>query len=277
MKYIILTLFILNSLIILCLLFKNTIRYKIEENFNTQRYYELYEKIENEWDSIFPDSNRNSGGVQFFHYIYRVLKPNKEDFDIYNKLYCGVSGSLIDVDTILNNDEYNMLNDACDLVKIKHINGGYRCGYFYRCCQPCSCDIMNSKDTDVFVEDIELKLDNNYYQYSVLTIPDPCRNSITISDSEMLPDPSDNTKPWEDVSSFTCINKMTDNAVKTESGRIIFAILFNSSICNDQEYINHEFFDENLNVYCDKRNNKKENIENEGMGDIFLELAKSTL
>ena len=44
---------------------------------------------------IFPDKNRNAGGPQFFHYIAN-LNLSKDDFEMYNSFYCGVSGSPID-------------------------------------------------------------------------------------------------------------------------------------------------------------------------------------
>ena len=47
---------------------------------------QLYEKLMKDFNKIFPDRNRNSGGVQFFSYIYNTIKPTKEEFDIYIKL-----------------------------------------------------------------------------------------------------------------------------------------------------------------------------------------------
>ena len=46
----------------------------------------------NDFNKIFPDRNRNSGGAQFFHHIMN-LNPTKQEFDHYNRFYCAVSGS----------------------------------------------------------------------------------------------------------------------------------------------------------------------------------------
>ena len=58
----------------------------------------LYEKLVDDWSTIFPDGNRNAAGPRFFKYI---LDQNLdyEEFKQFNKLYCAVSGSLISPDT----------------------------------------------------------------------------------------------------------------------------------------------------------------------------------
>ena len=92
----------------------------------------------------------------------------------------------------------------------------------------CCCDIMNENVVDVVVEDIDLKIKDGTFKYSVLTIPDPCSKSKVIKGKEVLVDPDNSNEPWGSVSSFDCRNKITRNSVKTPSGRIIFAVLFNS-------------------------------------------------
>ena len=72
----------------------------------------LYERLLNDWSTIFPDGNRNAAGPRFFKYI---LDQNLdyEEFMQFNKLYCAVSGSLIHPDahpdeiflTNIENDE----------------------------------------------------------------------------------------------------------------------------------------------------------------------------
>ena len=53
-----------------------------------------YKDLITDWSRIFPDSNRNAAGPKFFKYI--IDKDiNYDDFIEYNKLYCAVSGSLI--------------------------------------------------------------------------------------------------------------------------------------------------------------------------------------
>lgn len=261
-------------IIFLYLILKNY--YKIEKFSNDKNDFQrIYNNLENEWDNIFPDSNRNAGGVQFFYYIYKKIKPNKKDFDIYNKLYCGVSGSLIDPEYILDdNNNFKLKNDSNTLVRLKHIDGSYRCGYYYNCCIPCSSDIMNENNVDVLVEDINLNLSNGNFTYSVLTIPDPCVNSIIIDNNEFLPDPGNDILKWEDVSSFKCKNKKTKNSIKSSSGRIIFAILFKSNSCTLNQYKNHKHFDDEFYDFHNKRINNQEYLQEWGMGDIFINLAK---
>ena len=56
-------------------------------------------------------------------------------------------------------------NNANNFVRVKHIDGSYRCGFYYRCCWPCCCDIMNENVVDVVVEDIDLKLKDGTFKY----------------------------------------------------------------------------------------------------------------
>ena len=57
----------------------------------------IYEKLVEDWSTIFPDGNRNAAGPRFFKYIIDQ-KPSYEEFIQFNKLYCAVSGSLISPD-----------------------------------------------------------------------------------------------------------------------------------------------------------------------------------
>jgi hypothetical protein len=84
----------------------------INEHFSNtdiySKYSSLYDNLKKEWTGIFPDTNRNSGGVQFFNHLMKMDLP-KEEFDIYNKFYCGVSGSLIDPERILTKENDSWL------------------------------------------------------------------------------------------------------------------------------------------------------------------------
>lgn len=248
---------------------------KRKEKFSQSDFDNVFSNLRKEWSNIFPDNNRNSGGVQFFEYIYNKIKPSKKEFDIYNKLYCGVSGSTIDPRMILGESGvFKKSNNANNFVRVKHIDGSYRCGFYYRCCWPCCCDIMNENVVDVVVEDINLKLKDGTFKYSVLTIPDPCSKSRVIKGKEVLVDPDNSKEPWGSVSAFDCRNKITRNSVKTPSGRIIFAVLFNSEKCTLEKYKKHKFYDKELAEKCDKRNNSQDNFQKWGMGDIFVNLAR---
>ena len=42
---------------------------KFSSHSDIDTFMEIYNNLRKEWSSIFPDSNRNAGGVQFFNYI----------------------------------------------------------------------------------------------------------------------------------------------------------------------------------------------------------------
>ena len=54
-----------------------------------------HKELITDWSRIFPDKNRNAAGPKFFRYIIDK-KITYKDFIEFNKLYCAVSGSLID-------------------------------------------------------------------------------------------------------------------------------------------------------------------------------------
>ena len=54
-----------------------------------------HKELITDWSRIFPDKNRNAAGPKFFKYIIDK-KITYKDFIEFNKLYCAVSGSLID-------------------------------------------------------------------------------------------------------------------------------------------------------------------------------------
>ena len=69
-----------------CFLFFTSKVISIEKNY--------YQELVNDWNKIFPDRNRNAAGPKFFKYIISKDITYK-DFIEFNKLYCAVSGSLI--------------------------------------------------------------------------------------------------------------------------------------------------------------------------------------
>ena len=231
-----------------------------------EEYIKHYENLQNNWNKIFPDNNRNAGGVQFFYYLYKKMNLTKKEFDIYNKFYCGVSGSLIGPERVFE-------GEAKDLVRIKTKSGNFKCGHYYRCCWPCLADIMNHEKLDVVVEKINLKLKDGEFMYHLLTIPDPCKKSIVYENKEILPNPKNNSEPWFEVTSFKCKKKKTKNAVRTKSGRIVFAILFEPKKCTLQEYKEHPDFNSEFYKKIVERNTT-EKLSEWGMGQIFIELAK---
>ena len=80
-----------------------------------------YKDLVTDWSRIFPDNNRNAAGPKFFKYVIDKDITYK-DFVEYNKLYCAVSGSLIDP------------NSTPEFVNISEEKTGKQmCGNYYSC------------------------------------------------------------------------------------------------------------------------------------------------
>ena len=203
---------------------------------------QLYENLMNDFNTIFPDRNRNSGGAQFFKHIFDK-KPDKKDFDLYNQFYCSVSGSPIDP------SRENIKN----FIVMKDLNNNNICGDYYRCCIPCNCDLMKYAK----VEQMNIPLNDGDYNYRVLTINDPCNNESEIPDS---------------VSSFKCDNNKTSNGVIAKSGRLIVGILHNSKSCSESE-LDEINSNDITGKFCKKRNSTDPDNLKGGMGDIFVKLS----
>ena len=199
---------------------------------------ELYENLMNDFSKIFPSRNRNAGGPQFYHHIVSSMNPNREEFIKYNTFYCAVSGSPIDPsrEGIYDNIVVNGLDDKTYY------------GKYYRCCWPCSCDIM--RDDLVKIEDFTISLKDGDYTHKVLTINDPCLNPDRI--------PSE-------IKSFKCENDKTQNGRHTDSGRLIIGILHDV-----EEYTNQDIDD--ITSMCNTRNSTPIDELRGGMGDISLKL-----
>ena len=92
--------------------------------------FNYYADLVNDWSKIFPDQNRNAAGPKFFKHILSK-EISYQDFIEYNKLYCAVSGSLIDP------------NNKPDFVYLKSVENNEKiCGFYHKCCFPCSCDLL---------------------------------------------------------------------------------------------------------------------------------------
>tara|TARA_B100001094_G_scaffold324150_1_gene376260 strand:+ start:2268 stop:3512 length:1245 start_codon:yes stop_codon:yes gene_type:complete len=198
---------------------------------------ELYDKLMDDYNDIFPDSNRNSGGAQFYHHIVTNLKPTKEEYLKYNQFYCAVSGSPIDPNR----------EGIHNYLKVKGVDGKEYYGKYYRCCTPCVCDIMKY----VLVEKHKVNLKDGKYEHYVFTINDPCKNESKI--------PSE-------VTAFKCKNSKTENGILTKSGRLIIGVLYDVEPYQNQD-INDVF------KMCEERNSKEPDELQFGMGDIFVKLS----
>ena len=211
----------------------------IESDTDMDERSVAYEKLMTDFNTIFPDRNRNSGGPQFFKHIVD-MNLNKDDFELYNSFYCGVSGSPIDPKRI----------DVSDYIIVKNLEGSDVYGKYYRCCWPCLCDIMKYAKVDKY----DIVLDGSKVTYDVLTIEDPCCNESKIPKS---------------VSSYICKNGKTQNGVYSNSGRLIFALFYDTRIATteDKQNIN------SIMEQCSERMDTRPDDLRGGMGDIFVKLS----
>ena len=216
---------------------------------------ELYEDmLENHYDKIFPnDANRNSAGFRFFKYIYDNLATTGELFDIYNQLYCAVSGSIVSP------------GNNYDIIKVNDLGGNCVYGKYYRCCTPCNCDVM--KYAIVINTRIEMpKGSGTFIQRNLLTIGDPCAKVK----SNPLPDDVDKKV-------FKCNNDLLslgyrvdkNNNVTMGAGRLVIGVLYELDGKSKSEV--KKTLD--MCTTGDKRIFSSPDKLKYGMGDIFVKLA----
>ncbi len=212
-------------------------------NISNSSEKNYYKDLITDWSRIFPDQNRNAAGPKFFKYI--IDKDiTYEDFIEYNKLYCAVSGSLIDP-----NSEPDFL-----LVKEKGTNQKI-CGNYYKCCVPCSCDIMKYSE----VQKMKYQFKDEIKEFFVFTIKNPCNKEDF---------PNRVNKDY-----FCTGDKIYSKQVFSLDDRIVIGLLHNGKSCKKDEIDfvkNHPI----TGRYCELRNNTPiENLQT-GMGDIFIKLAR---
>ena len=203
-----------------------------------RKYYDI---LMSKFQEIFRHGggNRNGGGPQFFKHVVEK-SSNKREFEIYNSLYCGVSGSPIIPSE--NNSDY---------IIVKDIDNNEIYGKYYRCCQPCLCDIMKYVLVDKY--DISFN-DGTSYTYDVLTIEDPCCNESNIPRS---------------VTSFNCSNNKTVNGLHSRNGRLIIALFYDTRIATEDDKVSIQ----NIMNKCRERMNTDPDNLKGGMGDIFVKLS----
>ena len=141
------------SLIIFLILFQL-------KSFAGEKNY--HKELITDWSRIFPDKNRNAAGPKFFKYIIDK-KITFKDFIEFNKLYCAVSGSLIDPNS---DSEFLFIEETKTQKKI--------CGNYYRCCVPCSCDLMKYSET----QKMKYEFKDGLKEFYVLTIKTLAINRI---------------------------------------------------------------------------------------------------
>ena len=222
------------SLIIFLILFQL-------KSFAEEKNY--HKELITDWSRIFPDKNRNAAGPKFFKYIIDKDITYK-DFIEYNKLYCAVSGSLIDPNS---KPEFVYLKNAENEEKI--------CGFYHKCCYPCSCDLMKYSK----VKKMKYTFTDGEKEFFVLTIKNPCGKKDF---------------PREVNKDYFCDgNKLDNNQVFVLDERLVIGLFHNASKCNSQSIAaidSHEV----TGQYCELRNNAPLEEVQGGMGDIFIRLAK---
>ena len=204
--------------------------------------FNYYEDLVKDWIKIFPDQNRNAAGPKFFKHILDK-EITYQDFIEYNKLYCAVSGSLISP------------NSRPDFVYLKSAENGEKiCGFYHKCCFPCSCDLMKYSQ----VKNMKHKFLDGEKEFTVLTIKNPCGKKDF---------------PREVNKNYFCNGEVPDNnQVVSIDNRLVIGLLHNSSKCNEQSIAAIDK-DEYTGAYCQLRNNAPLELQG-GMGDIFIKMAR---
>ena len=167
-----------------------------------------------------------------------------EEFTSLNRLFCPVSGSLI---SPKSTPELVYVDEEGSSRKI--------CGQLYRCCWPCSCDVMKY----VTAEKFNLQIGDQKDEFFLLKIKNPCTKE---------------NFPAEVTRSYFCRgNQINDSSVHFSSEKITVGMLHNAHVCSREEIA---YIDEQLitGKYCPLRNNTPVSEIKGGMGDIFIKLAQ---
>ena len=218
-----------------------------------------HKELITDWSRIFPDKNRNAAGPKFFKYIIDK-KITYKDFIEFNKLYCAVSGSLIDPNS---DSEFLLIKESKTNKKI--------CGNYYRCCVPCSCDLMKYSEA----QKIKYQFEDGFKEFYVLTI----KIKIIYFVLKKL-----RVDTWLHKRSYDFPNrvnkdyfcdgeKINKSEVYSINDRIVIVLLHNGKNCEKDE-IDFVKSHQVTGRYCELRNNTPlENLD-AGMGDIFIKLAR---
>ena len=208
---------------------------------SSERNY--YQELVNEWNEIFPDRNRNAAGPRFFHHILNK-DITYDEFVEFNKLYCAVSGSLIDPRA---QPDYAYLNEVKSEKKI--------CGSYYKCCIPCTCDVMKYRK----VQKMKHRFKDGLKEFYVLTIKNPCRKK--------------DFPKMVNRDYFCDGSNLAKNEVVELNGRLVIGVFHDAKPCSQTD-ISKIDADQVTGQYCSIRNNTPLNDLQTGMGDIFIKLAR---
>ena len=211
------------------------------KSFAEEKNY--HKELITDWSRIFPDKNRNAAGPKFFKYIIdKDITYN--DFVEYNKLYCAVSGSLIDP------------NSTAEFVNISEEKTGKQiCGNYYRCCVPCSCDLMKYTT----VQKMKHKFKDGLKEFYVLTINNPCTKKDF---------------PKEVNRNYFCNGqKLNKEEVHVVDSKLVIGILYEAKKCQKIDIKKIES-NEITGKFCAFKNDIPLDEMNIGMGDIFIKMAR---
>ena len=202
-----------------------------------------YQSLSKDWRSIFPDGNRNAAGPKFYKHISDKYKSFSE-FQEYNKHYCAVSGSLI-----RSNSTPQFVNMEEDITKKKI------CGYYYKCCWPCVCDVMKYAR----VKKITKEFEEGFKDVYAIIIDNPCAKKDF---------PKRVNKDY-----FCRGNILDNNQVETQDGKLIIGILHKAKYCESSD-LRKISANKITGRFCPFRNSTPINELRSGMGDIFIKLAR---
>ena len=231
---------LVKNIIKLSIIFVLVLSFSNISNSSEKNYYK---DLITDWSRIFPDKNRNAAGPKFFKYIIDKDITYK-DFIEYNKLYCAVSGSLIDPNS---EPDFIFVNEKETKKKI--------CGNYYKCCIPCSCDVMKYSE----VQKIKHKFSDGIKEFYVFTIKNPCNKKDF---------PNRVNKDY-----FCNGDKINDKQVYSINDHIVIGLLHDGKNCEKDE-IDFVKSHKVTGRYCELRNNTPLENLNAGMGDIFIKLAR---
>ena len=215
----------------------------LSNNISNADERNYYQELVNDWNKIFPDQNRNAAGPKFFKHI--ISKDiTYQEFLEFNKLYCAVSGSLINPNS---EPEKVYLTEVDTKDKI--------CGDYYRCCIPCSCDVMKYAK----VKKMKHKFKDVEKEFYVLTIKNPCGKKDF---------------PKRVNRDYFCDGKdLSKDQVVEIDNRLVIGLFYEGKLCtksNIAKVDSHQV----TGMFCEFRNNTPLDQLQTGMGDIFIKLAR---
>ena len=215
----------------------------LSNNISNADERNYYQELVNDWNKIFPDQNRNAAGPKFFKHI--ISKDiTYQEFLEFNKLYCAVSGSLINPNS---EPEKVYLTEVDTKDKI--------CGDYYRCCIPCSCDVMKYAK----VKKMKHKFKDVEKQFYVLTIKNPCGKKDF---------------PKRVNRDYFCDGKdLAKDQVVEIDNRLVIGLFYEGKLCTKSDIAkvdSHQV----TGMFCEFRNNTPLEQLKTGMGDIFIKLAR---